>query len=190
MPKSSSRPQPSSIHALLDPPVQGPDTRARLAEQAQFFDLAELPWKRLTFVDGQPNGLFPQSVLENVDVAEYRAGIEFQDAGLRLLQCRLLSRFPAGFFCPRRRHSVDQLVFVTEGEACIDNQVFRAPSGWYVPAGHIYATTVGPQGVTYLEVRRDPLEAVETEWIEDDPTKWIHHTYEAEEGSSSGPWSG
>lgn len=64
--------------------------------------------------------------------------------------------FKAGFILPRHSHNADCAYYVISGEAHLGTEVLRAGDGFFVPAGHNYQYTAGPDGVEVLEVRNAP----------------------------------
>lgn len=61
--------------------------------------------------------------------------------------------FKPGFVLPRHSHDADCAYYVISGEAHLGTEVLRAGDGFFVPAGHNYQYTAGPEGVEVLECR-------------------------------------
>ncbi len=57
------------------------------------------------------------------------------------------------FIVTRHSHDEDCLYYVVAGEALLGSQVLHAGDGFFVPAGHPYAYTVGEDGAEVLEFR-------------------------------------
>lgn len=61
--------------------------------------------------------------------------------------------FKPGFILPRHSHDADCAYYVVAGEAHLGTEVLRAGDGFFVPAGHNYQYTAGPEGVEVVEFR-------------------------------------
>lgn len=61
--------------------------------------------------------------------------------------------FKPGFILPRHSHDADCAYYVISGEAHLGTEVLRAGDGFFVPSGHNYQYTAGPDGVEVLECR-------------------------------------
>jgi quercetin dioxygenase-like cupin family protein len=61
--------------------------------------------------------------------------------------------FKANFVLPRHSHDADCAYYVISGEAHLGTEVLRAGDGFFVPAGHNYQYSAGPEGVEVLECR-------------------------------------
>jgi hypothetical protein len=140
-----------------------------------FFDINTAPWVAVN-VPADGGGRYPPEVAAVVDLHEYFSGMEVQAidcGGFNILQTRV----PAGFNVPRHRHNTRQIVFVMEGSAMQGNKELPVGEGWSTPAGNPYGIQAGPGGLTWLEIRADPLSGLTTEWLERDPARWVHGTW-------------
>jgi|SRR5580658_1259222 hypothetical protein len=147
-----------------------------------FFEMGEVEWKAMEMdLNGEMSGnynsaggpdQFPDTILGHVDIgAHFRNKLwsHYTKAGefnfLRL-------KYAPNFTVPRHYHNIQQVVWITKGEARQGNRSFVVGQGWTTRAGQAYSVTAGPEGVEYIEVRSKPIEDLLTVWVEDNPTKW------------------
>ena len=71
----------------------------------------------------------------------------------------------------------DQLILVLGGEVRQGNRRFAAGDGYYTPAFTPYANTAGPDGARLVEIRKDPIEMLETWWDEGRPERWLRSVW-------------
>jgi hypothetical protein len=111
-------------------------------------------------------------IAESVDPWDYyRDGLftRRQKIGsLHLLETKLAPNF----VIPRHHHNTDQLVLVLEGSARQGRRWFQAGDGYFTKGMVPYTTAAGPEGAKLLEIRKDPIEELETWWDEDKPSHW------------------
>jgi quercetin dioxygenase-like cupin family protein len=162
---------PGTIDALFG----GLDGKSK---KAMFFNIQDAPWIKIVFdrdAPGAEDG-YPKSILEGVDLVKYyQHGMEVQPidcGGFNILQVRVAP----GYYLARHKHNVDQLVFVMEGCAIQGNKELLPGEGWFTPANNPYSLVAGPQGLTWMEIRTEPLASLTTTWLEDDPARWVHRS--------------
>jgi hypothetical protein len=84
-----------------------------------------------------------------------------------------------GDYIPRHRHNVPEAVLVLDGSLTLidggsaNEDFLVAGDGFFTPAGHVWAYAIGPRGATWVEYRHCSLSELGTEYVEDDPAKWI-----------------
>jgi hypothetical protein len=136
-------------------------------------------WRR-----SEPNvevrdGHLPDAVLDEADVLEYfRDGIytrREQVGSLHLLEVRLAPNF----VIPRHHHNFDQLVLVLEGQVRQGRRVFNVGEGYFTKGMTPYTTSAGPEGARYVEIRKDPIDGLETWWDEANPKRWVRAVWDA-----------
>jgi hypothetical protein len=129
--------------------TKAPVSRFRIsrAEQARDMDEHSMPAENITATDlaGSPRPAPP---------APRRAAMA------RLLFADPVSRmsvgygwFRANYMLPRHSHNADCADYVISGEAHLGTEVLRAGDGFFIPSGHNYQYSAGPEGVEVLEFR-------------------------------------
>lgn len=120
------------------------------AEQAQAMDEHNMPSENITAAD-----------LAGIAQAG-PAGAE-EGAMARLLFADPVSGmsigyvwFKANYMLPRHSHNADCAYYVISGEAQLGSEVLRAGDGFFIPSGHNYQYSAGPEGVEVLEFRNAP----------------------------------
>jgi mannose-6-phosphate isomerase-like protein (cupin superfamily) len=82
--------------------------------------------------------------------------------------------FKGNFPLTAHLHNADCLYFVIGGELTLGkgvaNEIVRAGDGFFVPAGHMYGYTAGPEGVEVLEFRG--ISKFNIEYKSQSPTAW------------------
>jgi hypothetical protein len=118
-------------------------------------------------------------VLDSVDVLEYfRDGIftrREQIGSFHLLEIRLAPNF----IIPRHHHNHDQMILVVEGSLRQGRRWFNVGDGYFTKAMVPYTTAAGPEGARYIEIRKDPIESLETWWDESNPSHWDRALWDA-----------
>jgi hypothetical protein len=148
--------------------------RAGATGKTAFFDLLHQDdWMAIELDPAAPiPHAWPEGLLDAVDVQSHFHGkitMTFRDHGA----CNVLGlHVVPNFTIPRHAHPIDQLVFVLEGELRQGNRHLGPGSGYFTPAGSPYSVTSGPDGVTYVEIRHDPIDQLHTIWYEADPARW------------------
>jgi quercetin dioxygenase-like cupin family protein len=61
--------------------------------------------------------------------------------------------FKPGFMLPRHSHDADCAYYVVSGELQLGTEMLRAGDGFFIPSGHDYQYTAGPEGVEVVEFR-------------------------------------
>ena len=85
----------------------------------------------------------------------------------------------AGDYIPRHRHNVPEAVLVIDGSVTLIDEcgghedLLVAGDGFFTPAGHVWSYAIGQMGATWVEYRHCSLSELGTEYVEDDPTKWV-----------------
>ena len=103
--------------------------------------------------------------------ATFRGGMSISphiDRGFNIngLRCR------PNFVVPRHHHNMRELIVVLDGEFHVEfghpgeesSQRVGPGESWISEAGTPYTMTAGPDGVTYLETWREPMDQLETVW--------------------------
>ena len=148
------------------------------SKKSMFFDLNEAPSVKVIFDPDAPGAGrgYPQRILDEVDLVQfYEHGMEIQVidcGGFNVLQTRVAP----GYHVPRHKRNLDQIVFVMEGSAMQGNKEMLPGEGWSTPANHPYNIVAGPKGLTWMEIRSEPLSSLTTTWLEDDPARWVHRS--------------
>jgi hypothetical protein len=124
-----------------------------------------------------PRTHFPDTIGADVDFADYFRGAQRSKRSQLGPYHVLESRLAPSFVLPRHHHSIDQLVLILDGELRQGNRSFGAGDGYYSPAFTPYANSAGPEGVRFVEVRKDPIETIETWWDEDRPERWLRSVW-------------
>lgn len=132
-----------------DNEAEAPVSRFRIfrAEQAQEMDEQRMPSENVTAVD-------------LAGIARTVPAGAAEGATARLLFADPVSGmsvgyvwFKANYMLPRHSHDADCAYYVISGEAHLGAEVLRAGDGFFIPAGHNYQYTAGPDGVEVLEFR-------------------------------------
>jgi hypothetical protein len=106
-------------------------------------DLEAVAWKPLSEITPD----YPQESLDALR-AEAKLMNHDPDTGASTLVVRL----PAGAADPARgSHSVDQEMFLREGDLTIDGATFHAPAYWFFPAGTIHGGASTEGGAIVIE---------------------------------------
>lgn len=129
--------------------AQAPVSRFRIfrAEQAKDMDEHNMPSENITATD-------------LAGIAQAGPAGAAEGAMARLLFSDPVSGmsigygwFKANYMLPRHSHNADCAYYVISGEARLGTEVLRAGDGFFIPSGHNYQYSAGPEGVEVLEFR-------------------------------------
>ena len=129
--------------------TKAPVSRFRIfrAEQAQDMDERHMPSENVTAVD--------LAGIAQADPAGANEGamarLLFSDPALGMSIGYVW--FKANYLLPRHSHNADCAYYVISGEAHLGTEVLRAGDGFFIPSGHNYQYSAGPEGVEVLEFR-------------------------------------
>lgn len=139
----------SDIEDAADDRAEAPVSRFRIfrASDAEVLDDHNMPHENITPVDAAG---IAQSTAAGAGEGAF-AKVLFADpaSGMSVGY----AWFKPGFILPRHSHDADCAYYVISGEAHLGTEVLRAGDGFFVPSGHNYQYTAGPEGVEVLECR-------------------------------------
>ena len=75
----------------------------------------------------------------------------FQEAAARMSLVHIW--YKSGFVLPQHRHNADCIYYIIAGEIRAGGAVIGQGDGLFIPKGHDYTYTAGPDGVELLEFR-------------------------------------